>query len=147
MSYIIFFNKCIDNVWKIIFNNLIVKKTKIPGGFMRRVMMLVGIVCVVFIAGCGNNDSPSSAARKFYAAVEKNDAKAMGQVATVETVQLMAMFGEKAAGMVAANGKIKSTTEKIDGDTAVVILTFENGETENLDLKKIDGKWKVAISK
>jgi ketosteroid isomerase-like protein len=113
---------------------------------MKRVMLVVGIVCVVFLAGCGN-DSPSSVARKFYAAVEKNDAKAMGQVATPETVQMMVMFGEKAAGMVAANGKITKTTEKINGDTAVVILTFANGETENLDLIKVNGKWKVTISK
>jgi ketosteroid isomerase-like protein len=114
---------------------------------MKRVMILAGIVCVVFIASCGGGDSPSSVARKFYAAVEKNDAKAMGQVATAETVQMMAMFGEKAAGMAAANGKIKRTTEKIDGDTAVVTLVFENGETSNVDLKKVDGKWKVVIDK
>jgi ketosteroid isomerase-like protein len=114
---------------------------------MKRVVMLMGIVCVVFIAGCGGGDNPSSVARKFYTAIEKNDSKAMAQVATPDTVQMMAMFGEKASGMVAANGKIKSTTEKIDGDTAVVTLTFENGETSNLDLKKVDGKWKVALSK
>jgi hypothetical protein len=114
---------------------------------MKRVIILAGIVCVVFIASCGGGDNPSSVARKFYTAVEKNDAKAMGQVATPETAQMIAMFGEKASGMVAANRKIKSTTEKIDGDTAVVTLTFENGETSNLDLKKVDGKWKVAMSK
>ena len=114
---------------------------------MKRVILLTGIVCLVFIAGCSGNDSPSAAARKFYTAVEKNDTKAMGQVATPETVQMMAMFGEKAAGMVAANGKIKGTTEEIDGDTAVVTLTFENGETENLDLIKVNGKWKVSIDK
>jgi len=114
---------------------------------MKRMMMLAGIVCVVFIAGCAGSGSPSSAARKFYTAVEKNDAKAMGQVATPETVQMMAMFGEKAKGIMATNGKIKSTTEKIDGDTAVVTLTFENGETSDLDLIKTDGKWKVTINK
>jgi predicted component of type VI protein secretion system len=114
---------------------------------MRRVMMLMGIVCLVFIAGCSSNDSPSAVVRKFYAAVEKNDAKAMGQVATPETVQMMALLGEKGAGMVAAYGKITNTTEEIDGDTAVVTVTFANGETENLDLKKIDGKWKVTIGK
>jgi ABC-type glycerol-3-phosphate transport system substrate-binding protein len=114
---------------------------------MKRMMMLAGIFCAVLIAGCGGSDSPSSAARKFYAAVEKKDAKAMEKVATDETMQMMAMFGEKAAGMAAANGKIKSTTEEINGDTAVVILTFESGETERIDLKKINGKWKVSISK
>jgi ketosteroid isomerase-like protein len=114
---------------------------------MKRIMILAGIMCVAFIAGCGGSDSPSSVARKFYAAIEKNDAKAMGQVATPETVQLMAMFGEKASGMVADKGKITKTSEEIKGDTAVVTLTFADGETETLDLKKVDGKWKVALSK
>jgi hypothetical protein len=102
---------------------------------------------VVFIVGCSNNNSPSSAARKFYTAIEKNDVKAMEQVATTQTVQTMAMFGEKAKGMLASYGKITGTTEKIDGDTAVVTVTFENGESEDLSLVKDDGKWKVTIDK
>jgi ketosteroid isomerase-like protein len=110
---------------------------------MKRMMMLAGIVCVVFITGCAGG-SPSSAARKFYAAVEKNDIQAMGQVATPETVQTIAMFGEKAKKKLTENGKIKSTTEKIDGDTAVVDVTFENGETEDFNLEKVAGKWKVT---
>jgi len=114
---------------------------------MKRMMVWAGIVCAVFIAGCSIGGSPSSAARRFYAAVEKNDSKAMEQVATAETMQIMSMYGEKAKGMLTGNGKIKSTTEKRDGDTAVVTLTFENGETTDLDLIKTDGKWKVTINK
>jgi len=113
---------------------------------MKRMMIFAGIVCLVFIAGC-SNESPSSVARKFYAAVEKNDSKAMGQVATSQTVQIMGMLGEKGQGMMAAYGKIKSTSEEIDGDSAVVTLAFENGETMDLDLIKVDGKWKVNIDK
>jgi hypothetical protein len=109
--------------------------------------MLMGIVCVVIVAGCGGNGSPSSAVRKFYTAVEKGDAKAMEQVATPITVQLMAMFGEKASEKFSDYGGITNTTEKIDGDTAVVTVTFANGETSDLDLIKEDGKWKVNIKK
>ena len=112
---------------------------------MKRVVFFALIICVAFITACGGGDSPSSAARKFFNAVEKGDAKAMAEVATPETVQLMAMFGEKAKGMATENGKIKSTTEQIDGDSAVVTLTFDNGETEELTLTKADGKWKVTI--
>ena len=112
---------------------------------MKRVVFFALIVCVAFITACGGGASPSSAARKFYDALGKGDTKAMEQVATAETVQLMAMFGDKTKGMVEANGKIKSTTEQIDGDKAVVTLTFENGETEDLTLIKVDGKWKVSI--
>jgi hypothetical protein len=113
----------------------------------RMMMMLAGIVCLLFIAGCSSNDSPSSAARKFYSALEKGDSKALEQVATAETVQLIALFGEKAKEMYSVYGKITSITEEIDGDTAAVAITFENGETENLDLVKVGGKWKVALSK
>jgi hypothetical protein len=114
---------------------------------MKRVMMLTGVMCVLFIAGCGGNASPSDAARKFFAAVEKNDSKAMAKTATPETVQMMAMYGEKAKGEMAAYGKITSITEEIDGDTAVVTVAFENEETLDLDLIKVDGKWKVAFDK
>ena len=112
---------------------------------MKRVIMLAGVFCVLFVVGCGGGGSPSSAARKFFDALVKNDVKAMEAVATPETVQLIAMFGEKASGMAAAHGKITKTTEKIDGDTAVVTVTYEDGETEDVDLVKVDGKWKVTI--
>jgi len=114
---------------------------------MKRMMMLTGIVCAVFFAGCSLVGGPSSAARRFYAAVDRGDTKALEQAATPETVQLITMYGEKAKGMLTSNGRIKSTTEKIDGNTAVVTLTFENGETTDLDLIKTDGKWKVTIKK
>ena len=112
---------------------------------MKRMIMLTGIFCVLFVVGCGGGSSPSSATRKFYDALVKNDVKAMGDVATPETVQLIAMFGEKASGVAAAHGKITKTTERINGDTAVVTVTYQDGETEDVDLIKVDGKWKVSI--
>jgi uncharacterized lipoprotein NlpE involved in copper resistance len=114
---------------------------------MKHKIMVLGLVCFFVFVGCGNNDTPSSVARKFYTALQKNDTKALGQVATPETVQTMAMFGEKVQGMMQSYGKITNTTEQIDGDTAVVSVTFENGESGDLTLKKIDGKWKVVIDK
>lgn len=113
---------------------------------MKRVVMLAGIFCVVFITGC-MFESPSSAARKFFVALSKNDTKAMEKVATPEAMQMMAMFGEKAEGTLDQYGKIKSTTQEIDGDTAVVNVTFENGETSKVDLVKVNGKWKVTYKK
>jgi len=73
--------------------------------------------------------------------------KALAQVATPETVQLVAAFGSKIQGAVASMSakKIKKVTEEIDGNTAVVTYVFADGEEENFDLVKIDGKWKVHI--
>jgi uncharacterized lipoprotein len=113
---------------------------------MKKKIFIVGLVLIILLAGCSAVSSPKTAVEKFYKAIEKNDSKAMAEVATPETVQLMAMFGTKVAGQVESYGKIKSVTETIDGDTAVATVTFENGEEENLDLVKIDGKWKVSVS-
>jgi hypothetical protein len=77
--------------------------------------------------------------------VGKNDLKMMAEYATPETVSVMAMFGEKVSGMVSAYGKIDSTSEVVDGDRATVTINFSNGETSDLDMIKVDGKWKVHI--
>jgi len=114
---------------------------------MKRVIMIAGIVCLAFfIIACGGG-SPTSAARQFVSAIEKGDTKAMEKVATAETAQMMALFAEKAQGALAENGKIVSTSESIDGDTARVTLTFANGEDMELDLIKENGNWKVTFDK
>jgi outer membrane lipoprotein-sorting protein len=105
-----------------------------------------GVVILVLMGACSAASSPKTAVQKFYKAVEKNDTKAMAEVATTETVQLVALFGTKIQDTVSANGKVKTITETIDGDTAVVTVIFENGEESNIDLIKVDGKWKVSVS-
>jgi len=120
---------------------------------MKKYLFSIGIVCFALIVtftliGCGKvGNSPSSVARKFYTALEKGDSKAIGEVMTPEAAQMMAMFMEKAKGMIVAKGGIVKTEEEIDDDTAVVTTTFKDGTTEELNLVKIDGKWKVTIDK
>lgn len=110
---------------------------------MRKTIIFISLILAAFFTGCFES-SPKTAVEKFYKAAEKNDTNAMAEVATQETMLFMGMFGSKAQGMIAAN-KIKTLTEKIDGDKAVVTATFEDGSTDNIDLKKINGKWKVHI--
>jgi hypothetical protein len=112
---------------------------------MRRTAVLVGVVCFL-IAGCSMFESPSSVARKFYAALEKNDTEAIKRYATPDTVRVMAMFGSKMQGYMGTMGKITGVTETIDGDTAVVTVSFESGEQSDLDMIKTDGKWKVNMT-
>jgi len=114
--------------------------------------MLVAVIAASLVFGMascgGGGGGPTAAAKGFYAAVEKGgDAKALEKYATKETAALMAMFGEKAKTSLAEYGKITDTSEKIDGDKAVVTLTFANGKTEDLTLIKDEGKWKVNVSK
>jgi len=107
---------------------------------------VTAVSLVLGMASCGGS-SPTAAAKAFFEAAQKGDAKAMEKVATKDTTQLMGMFGSKVADSMKDYGKITNTTEKIDGDKATVSLTFENGKTEEVTLIKENGKWMVNISK
>ncbi|MCL2806413.1 MAG: DUF4878 domain-containing protein [Treponema sp.] len=115
---------------------------------MKKIVFLASLVIVALLIGCSGPSagSPGAAVEKFFNAVEKNDLQAMAEVATPETVQIMAMLGSKAQGTAATYGKIKIVSEDISGDTAKVKASFDNGEEADIDLVKVDGKWKVKIS-
>jgi len=115
---------------------------------MRKMFFAGTLVLVAFLAGCSLVNSPKAAVQKFWKAIQKNDMQALAKVATPETVQLVATFGSKIQGYAAnmSEKKIKTVIEKIDGDTAVVTVIFDDGEEENFDLIKVNGKWKVDIS-
>jgi 2-methylaconitate cis-trans-isomerase PrpF len=112
---------------------------------MKREMFLAGVICLLII-GCAASNNPTAVTKNFFTAIQKNDTKAMGKYATPETISLITMFGTKMQGAISAYGKITATTEAIDGDTATVTVSFENGEDTDITLKKIDGKWKVHMS-
>jgi len=118
---------------------------------MKKVLkgVLVAVVAAALVFGmvsCGGG-SPTAVAKGFMKAVEKGDAKAVEKYSSAETAGLIAMFGEKAQTSIKDKGKVTGTSETIDGDTAKVTFTFENGETDDIDLVKVDGQWKVSISK
>jgi hypothetical protein len=106
-------------------------------------LLIIGILVI----GCSGGGSPTSVVKKLHTAIEKGDAKAIGQLMTPEAAQMMAMMGEKAKGMIATYGGVAKTEETIDGNNAVVKVTYKNGETGDFELIKIDGKWKVTIDK
>jgi hypothetical protein len=115
---------------------------------MKRFLMVAGILCVAFfLVSCGGDD-PSSVAKKFYEAVEKGDTNAVERYSNAETAAMIAALGEKASETAGSRGKITDASEKSnDGEKAVVVLTFADGDTEELDLVKVDGKWKVSMGK
>jgi len=114
---------------------------------MKKMFFAIVLFVAVLFAGCSLANSPKAAVRNFGKAVEKNDMKALAKVATPETVQLIATFGSKAQGYAASMSekKIKQITEEIDGDTAEVTIIFDDGEEEEFELVKVNGKWKVDI--
>jgi len=115
---------------------------------MKKRIFIGALVFAVLLNGCSLANSPKVAVRNFGKAIEKNDMKALAKVATPETVQLVSMFGSKAQGYAASmsDRKIKKVTEEIDGDEAVVTVLFADGEEEEFELVKVDGKWKVDMN-
>jgi hypothetical protein len=109
------------------------------------VVVVLAIVAMVVVNSLSN--SPKAVVQRFVKAIEKNDMKALSEVATPDTVQLITMLGTKVQGMIASQtgGKPKSVTETIDGDTAVVTIVLEDDNEINFDLVKVNGKWKVSI--
>jgi len=112
----------------------------------KSIFKFVGMAMVVafFCVGCGS-PKPSAVAERFFTALAKGDMETVGKYATTETMQMVATFGSKLQNAAKMAGKIKSSTETITDDTAEVTLYFENGEEENVDLVKVDGKWKVDM--
>jgi hypothetical protein len=120
---------------------------------MRRTLYFAGFIGFILIIGltvfgCAKGGgSPSSVSKQFYTALEKGDTKAVNELMTPESAEMMAMFMEKAKGTIASKGGVTKTEETINGDTAVVKTTFKDGSTEELNLVKVDGKWKIIMKK
>ncbi|MDR0525111.1 MAG: DUF4878 domain-containing protein [Spirochaetaceae bacterium] len=111
---------------------------------MKKRFLGYGLIIVLF-AGCSAVSSPKAVAQKFFTAVEKNDAQAIAETTTPETLQLIVLFGSALQEQMKEEGPFKIGTETINGDTAAVALTYENGKKDTIDLVKVDGKWKVTI--
>ena len=105
-------------------------------------------VCATFFAGCGS--SPEDVAVDFMKAVAKPDLKAAAEMATPDTAALLNMAAGMGGAEAHPNAKFKVISSTVNGDTAKVkIQVTDDGETdeEELDLKKIDGDWKVSMPK
>jgi len=118
---------------------------------MKKTMFFIGLISLILITGlvvssCGGG-SPTSVVKQLHTAIEKGDSKKIGELMTSDAAQLMIMYGDKAKGLIVSKGKITKTEEEINGDDATVTVTYANGETEDYDLVKKDGKWKVELSK
>jgi ABC-type glycerol-3-phosphate transport system substrate-binding protein len=109
---------------------------------MKKLLLLVGVICLVLIACGGGSESPTAVAKKWMTAVEKADLNGIKATSTEETATLMGSMLEKASESAKERGKPVSFSEEIDGDTAVVTVKYADDE-DTINLKKIDGKWKV----
>jgi hypothetical protein len=109
-------------------------------------MRLIGFAMIVglVLAGCGGGGSPAKVVRQYYAALAKGDTKTISVVMTPGAAENLTPFMEKAKEHVTSLGEIVSAEETIDGDSGFVSVTFSNGDTEEISVKKVDGKWRVS---
>ena len=110
------------------------------------------LVVLILTSACNMGNSPSKSASKFLNAFNEKDYAEARKYATPETIKLVDLM-ESLSKMSTSidsvqHNKIEVISEKIEDDEATV--TFKeagSNETEELKLKKVDGKWLVHITK
>jgi len=140
---------------------------------MKFVKFALLAACATLVAGCGSSSSDEAASPKtepeaapvkktvapedvaldFMKALAKLDFKAAGEMASPEAktlLDMVASMGEDADMEAHPDATFKVLSSAVDGDTAKVKIGMTEGdetEEEDVDLKKIDGEWKVVINK
>jgi len=114
-----------------------------------RNLILAGFSILLF--SCSNSDSPRSIADKFLKAMSAQDFETAKLYGTEETEKLLDMlngFTKRSSDMANRELKYEITHENITGDNATVFYKEEGRAGElQLPMVKVDGKWKVMLSK
>ena len=119
---------------------------------MKKLQHFLSFLLIAALSACGGGDSPKSVAENFLKAMNSMDfegAKKYGTEDTGKLLDMMSGFAKMVPDSMKANEtKFEITGEKIEGDKATVTYKEEgrDGETP-LSLVRIDGKWKVSMSK
>ena len=126
-------------------------KTQPFKSFMRKNFKIVAAAFVLFIASCGSSDSPKAVAGNFLKAMNKMDyetAKKYGSEDTGKLLDMMSGFSKMMSDSARQERSFEIKDEKIEGDKATVTYTQSGEEGEQvLNLIRVEGKWKVAMSK
>lgn len=116
---------------------------------LARLCMVVAVA--LFVVGC--KKGPDAVAVKFFECVADGKYEKAADYASSSTKPLVAMMNAMPAEAKEEmkGSKIKAVETKIDGDKATVKLeiTDKNGkvDTDDVDLVKEDGEWKVNVKK
>ena len=106
---------------------------------------------ILLLTSCGGGASaPKDVTVKFLEATTKADFKEANKYASEETIKMLDMIkafaSMKPDSVKNKKVEIEVIEEKIDGDNATVRYK-QNGKENAIKLVKIDGNWKVNISK
>ncbi len=118
----------------------------------------IGIVLMftLFFAACGgSSDNPQDVAKDFLQALADKDYDKAKELGTDNTAMMIGMI-ESMAAMApdslqeddsADMDAIEWGETEIDGDNAVCHYSSPDQKDQKIDLKKVDGKWKVDMKK
>ena len=118
---------------------------------MTKFRHLATALFVLFLFACSSGDTPKSVAENFLKAINKMDyetAKKYGTQDTGKLLDMMSGFSKMIPDSARQERSFEIKDEKVEGDKATVTYTQAGEEGEqNLNLVKVEGKWKVAMSK
>lgn len=121
---------------------------------MRKLFLnLVMLLMFLFVSCSG--DSPRKVAEKFLEAMENQNFEEAKKYSDDSMKQLLNMLDSmpKDNNKKAENAKVKVTKIEENGDKAKVFYIVESSEIQeeskeqSIDLKKVDGNWKVSFNK
>lgn len=98
------------------------------------------------LLSCQPNKGPEEAANKFLTHIEKGEFEEASQYATKETGQILTMaasFMEEEAQEQMPHEDLVCVTEEDQAKCSYKV----GDETETIDLVKVDGEWKVHLTK
>lgn len=120
-------------------------------------ILLLIIIAMIGLAACGNK--PEATAKAFFKALETQDFEAAKKLATPEGKELLSIIQSFAENVSEEQKEeMKSTryqvlSSSVDGDIATVQYeqwntdSPDNKESHSIQMKKIDGAWKVHFVK
>ena len=118
---------------------------------LKNFLSLVPISFFLLLVGCGSGSSPGKTAVEMFEKVcKENDYNVFLEYIAPESATIMGvgigMMKQQGAPKSAdyCKSEIKLVSEKVTENTAVVVL---NTSKDPINLRKIDGKWKVYIKK
>jgi hypothetical protein len=133
-------------------------KNNTEGVTVRKIFILLLILlALIGLAACGNK--PENTAKAFFKALEIQDFELAKKLATPEGQELLSIIQsfseniseEQKAELMSTRYQVLKST--IDGDVATVqyeqwdTKTPDQKETHSLQMKKLDGAWKVHFVK
>ncbi|MEL1243599.1 DUF4878 domain-containing protein [Flavobacterium sp. DGU11] len=123
---------------------------------MRKLFAMLAIMSITLFVSCGKESGPEGVAKSFIEHTTKGEFEEAKKYCDETTGQMMGMAGgmmtpEQKAEAKKKDVKIDIISSEIKEDKAVVKYKVtaegEDATEKTMDLKKVDGDWKVTMNK